>query len=187
MFFFEAEFELPKGDPEVRDRRIQRQVAFEVFEGGARLGCDVGADAPAFALRKRASRVGAGRGFERRAGRVQGLDGSDPGPADAEDLGDLTRGHAVVGESDDTVAKRQARIEDALAHMPFAEEVDDTAATQSRSPTIPAKFGKPAPKVAATPYRSPTAASGQVTLNSAKYLNGGKPDFRKGTTRDTSD
>lgn len=93
----------------------------------------------------------------------------------------------VSGEPTHAVAKRQARIEDALAHMPFAEEVDDTAATQSRSPTIPAKFGKPAPKVAATPYRSPTAASGQVTLNSAKYLNGGKPDFRKGTTRDTSD
>ena len=90
------------------------------------------------------------------------------------------------GKTTHTVAKPQARIEDALAEMPFAEEVDN-ASTNPGSPKIPAKFGKPALKAATTPFRSPTAAGGQVTLNMAKYLNGGKPDFRKGTPRDTTD
>jgi hypothetical protein len=33
------------------------------------------------------------------------LDGSDPGPADAEDLGDFRGGHTLVGEGDDAIAK----------------------------------------------------------------------------------
>jgi hypothetical protein len=58
-----------------------------------------------FAFGERRACVGAGLGFEWRTGFVQRLDGSDPGPADAENLGNLGGGHAVIGEGDDTMAE----------------------------------------------------------------------------------
>lgn len=65
---------------------------------------------------------------------------------------------------------------------PFAEEIPDTPAGQ----TIPAKFKTPSPASAPTPFRS-TDSGGTVALNSAKYLNGSKPDFREGHINETTD
>lgn len=103
--FFEADLELLEGEPEVGDGGVQVEVAPEVFEGGAGLGGDPGAEAVALAFGERGAVVGAGLGFDRLAGVVQRLDGSDPSGAGAEDLGDLAGGHAVVGEGDDAVAE----------------------------------------------------------------------------------
>jgi hypothetical protein len=103
--FFEAEVEFLQGEPEVGDRGVEPEVALEVFERGARLGPNLGAEALALALGQRGPLVGAGLGFEGRARAVEDLDGPDPRPAHAEDFGDFAGGHALVGEGDDAVAE----------------------------------------------------------------------------------
>ena len=105
IVFFEADLEFAEGDPEVGDGSLQVQVAFEVFEGGARLRRDPGADTVALALGQRRSLVGAGLRFDRGTRLVQGFDRANPGPTDAEHLGDLAGGHADAGEGDHAMAE----------------------------------------------------------------------------------
>ncbi len=94
-----------EGEPEVGDGGVEAEIAFEVFECGAGLGRDLGAEAVAFAFGQRRAFVGAGLGLDRLACLVQGLDGSDPGITGAENLSDLAGGHAVVGQGDDAMTE----------------------------------------------------------------------------------
>jgi hypothetical protein len=103
--FFEADLEFLQGEPEVGDRGVEPEVAAEVFEGGAGLGPDLGADALALAFGQRGPLVGAGPGFEGRARAVEGFNGPDPRAAHAENGGDLAGGHALGSEGNDAVAE----------------------------------------------------------------------------------
>jgi hypothetical protein len=105
IVFFEAELQFLEGVPEVGNGRAQVQVAFEVFERGARLGRDLGPNPSAFTLSQRASFVGPGLRFQRLARVVKFLDGSDPSGAHVEYLGDLAAGQALVGERNHAVAE----------------------------------------------------------------------------------
>ena len=100
-----APFERVQGEPEVGDRGVEPQVAFEIFEGGPGLRRDLNPEPGALALGQRGPLVGAGLGFEGRAGAMQRFDGADPGAADAEGFGDLAGGHAIVGQRDDAAAE----------------------------------------------------------------------------------
>lgn len=80
----------------------------------------------------------------------------------------------------------------------FAEEICDDlppppmpAATPSPGGKIRARFVMPAtadaPQAPPPTFRNPNAEGGTVALSTAKYLNNGKPDFRKGSVRHTQD
>lgn len=103
--FFEADLELFEGEPEVGNGGVQAEIAFEIFEGAAGLGGDLGPKAVAFAFGERGPFVGTGFRLDRLAGLVQRFDGADPSGTGAEDLGDLAGGHALVGEGEDAVAE----------------------------------------------------------------------------------
>ena len=103
--FFETDLEFLEGQPQVGDGGREMEIPFEVFERGSRFGRDWISNPLPFAFGERCPLVGAGPGFERRARAMQRLDGSDPGRADAEHLGDVRGGHPLVGEGDDAMAK----------------------------------------------------------------------------------
>src|SRR5215204_2936816 len=103
--FFEAEFEFLQRVPQVGDRRVELEVALEVFERGTRLGGDLGANAIAFTLGQGLPLVSAGLVFEGLARLVEALDGPHPDRTDAEDLGDFRGRQGLLGECDDAVAK----------------------------------------------------------------------------------
>ena len=94
--------------------------------------------------------------------------------------------HARDKATSQSAGEPQARVEHAVEEVPFAEEIADASAAPGVT-KIPAQFGKPAPAAAPTPFRNPHASGGHVALSSAKNLNGGKPDFRKGSVRETHD
>jgi len=96
---------LLEGEPEVGDGGRQVQVTLEVFEGGARLGHNLGAEAVALALGERGSFVGPGLGREVRAGAVESLDGSDPRAADTEEFGDFRGRVPIAGQGEDAEAE----------------------------------------------------------------------------------
>jgi hypothetical protein len=89
----------------------------------------------------------------------------------------------------ETVEEPQPHTKQAVEEVPFADEVEDAPAATRAGQKIPAKFGKPkrTSADATPPFRRRTAGSGQVALNSAKYLNGGRPGFRKGTINEATD
>ncbi len=124
--FFEADLEGAEGEPEVGDGGLEVEVAFEVFEGGARFGGDPGADAVALALGQRGAFVGAGLGREVGAGPVEGLDGSDPGPARAEEFGDFGGGVSVGGEGDDA----ESEFDGERFHRRHLQGTDDDSRTE---------------------------------------------------------
>lgn len=67
--------------------------------------------------------------------------------------------------------------------LAMAEPIDDEADAGQPKPITGRFGGKKVTGGKFTPTTNP--GGGQMTLSSAKYLNGGKPDFRKGTTKHT--
>jgi hypothetical protein len=95
-------------------------------------------------------------------------------------------------------AKSRAVVAQPVEEEVFAEEIYDElpppplpATTPTPSGKIRARFGRPtpadAPEASPTPFRNPNSEGGSVALSTAKYLNNGKPDFRKGGTRESFD
>jgi hypothetical protein len=84
--------------------------------------------------------------------------------------------------SEEPTARFSHQVED----VPLAEEIADAPpAPTAGGQKIRAKIVKPAP-AEPTPFRNPHS-SGTVSLNSAKYMNGGKTGFRKGGVNETHD
>jgi hypothetical protein len=62
--FFETDLEFLEGPPKVRDRSLEIEIPFEIFECRSRFGGDLGLDPLPFAFGERCPLVGAGLGFE---------------------------------------------------------------------------------------------------------------------------